>query len=72
MAWRAGDRKVDFVLSSPSGTVAIEVASGERKRGLPGLEAFGRTYGSSRKLLIGAQGLPLEIALSQPASALLS
>ena len=72
MAWRAGDRKVDFVLSSPSGTVAIEVASGERKRGLPGLEAFGRTYGSSRKLLIGAQGLPLEIALSEPASVLSS
>lgn len=36
------------------------------------LETFGRTYVSSRKLLIGTQGLPLEIALAQPASALLS
>ena len=70
--WRAGDREVDFVLSSPAGTVAIEVASGERKRGLPGFQAFERAFGPGRKLLIGAQGLPLEIALSEPASALLS
>ena len=27
--WREGDREVDFVLSSPSGTVAIEIALSE-------------------------------------------
>lgn len=69
--WREGDREVDFVLSHRSNVLAIEVASGRRKASLPGLEAFGRTF-ESRKLLIGAQGLPLETALSTPASQLLS
>lgn len=64
--WREGDREVDFVLAGPEGVLAIEVASGRHKPGLPGLEAFGRAV-PSRKLLIGAQGLPLEVALSTPA-----
>lgn len=68
--WREGDREVDFVLSDRSQVLAIEVASGRRKPSLPGLEAFGRTV-ESRKLLIGAQGLPLEVALSMPADELL-
>ena len=66
--WRERDREVDFVLSSPSAVLAIEVASGRVKRSLPGLEAFKRIAPSARTLLIGAQGLPLDEVLSRPAS----
>jgi len=64
-------RLLDFVFSGPHGVVAIEVASGRRKPSLPGLDAFARQTGPARKLLIGAQGLPLETVLSRPASDLL-
>lgn len=68
--WRERDREVDFVVADRHDVLAIEVASGRRKPGLPGLEAFGRLV-PSRSILIGAQGLPLEIALSMPADRLL-
>lgn len=68
--WRSGDREVDFVVAGHGGTLAIEVASGRRKSGLPGLEAFGREH-PSRSMLIGAQGLPIEAALSMSADELL-
>lgn len=70
--WRERDREVDFVVSGPGGVVALEVASGRRKSALPGLEAFVREMGPARTLLIGAQGLPLETALSIPAADLLA
>ena len=68
--WREGDREVDYVVSDRSQVLAIEVSSGRRKPSLPGLAAFGRTF-ESRKLLVGAQGLSLEVALSTPADQLL-
>jgi predicted AAA+ superfamily ATPase len=69
--WREGDREVDFVVSDGTRVLAIEVASGRRKRGLPGLEAFGGAF-DSEKLLVGAQGLPLETALTMSADQLLA
>lgn len=69
--WREGDREIDFVLSDRSTVLAIEVASGRHRPSLPGLDAFGRVF-ESRKLLIGAQGLDIEVALSMPAGQLLS
>lgn len=64
--WREGDREVDFVVADHERVLAIEVASGRRKASLPGLDAF-RRVAPARRLLIGAQGLPLEVALSTPA-----
>jgi predicted AAA+ superfamily ATPase len=69
--WRERGREVDFVLSDGRRLVAIEVASGRRKAALPGLAAFEAAEGPATKLLIGAQGLPLELALSTPAPVLL-
>jgi len=69
--WRVGDREVDFVLARGSAILAIEVASGQEKSDLRGLAAFTKAYPGARTLLIGAQGLPLETALSTPADALL-
>lgn len=70
--WREGDREVDFILAGRSGVLAIEVGSGRPKPSLPGLAAFKRQYGAARTLLIGAQGLPLEVALATPAADLLT
>ena len=70
--WRERDREVDFVLSGPTGVLAIEVASSRSKPSLPGLAAFSSIVPSARTLLVGAQGLPLEEILSRPASQLLA
>jgi len=70
--WREGDHEADFVLAGRSGVLAIEVGSGRTKPSLPGLAAFQRRYGTARTLLIGAQGLPLEVALATPAAGLLA
>lgn len=68
--WRDGDREVDFVLADATRVLAIEVTGGRPKRSLPGLSEFGERY-PSRKLLIGGQGLPLDVALSTTARNLL-
>ena len=65
--WRHGNREVDFVTSGLRGLTAIEVTSGARKRGLPGIAAFGREYASGT-LLVGGQGIPVEEFLSQSPS----
>jgi len=46
--------------------VAIEVKSGRKKVSLPGLEAFSKEFPTKRKLLVGAQGIPLEEFLHLP------
>jgi predicted AAA+ superfamily ATPase len=66
--WRERDREVDFVISGSKGVLAIEVASGRAKPSLPGLAAFSRAVPSTRTLLVGGQGLPLEEILARPAS----
>jgi hypothetical protein len=69
--WRERNREVDFVVADGRRVLAIEVASGRKKDGLPGLEAFATVTPRARPLLIGAQGLPLERALDVVASDLL-
>jgi predicted AAA+ superfamily ATPase len=70
--WRERSREVDFVLSDGSRILAIEVASGRRKASLPGLGAFAATYPHARALLVGAQGLSLEAALSSTSGEMLA
>jgi predicted AAA+ superfamily ATPase len=69
--WRERDREVDFVVSSGARVLAIEVASGRRKTSLPGLGAFASAYPEARTLLVGAQGLSIEAALTSTAGELL-
>lgn len=67
--WREGAREIDYVVGSGRTVLAIEVASGRRKQGLPGLDAFLDLYPRSRPLLVGAQGMPLdEFLLREPGS----
>jgi len=64
--WRERSREVDFVLRSGKTVVAIEVKSGARKEGLPGMDAFDKTFQPQRKLLAGGDGIPLEKFLLTP------
>jgi uncharacterized protein len=58
--WRERGREVDFILRSDNAVVAIEVKSGSRKEGLPGMDAFDKIFQPVRKLLVGGDGIPLE------------
>ena len=62
--WRDRNREVDFVVEHGGGRTAIEVKSGRRRDGLPGMEAFEKSHGPARKLLIGGGGTPLEAFLA--------
>ena len=64
--WAAGNQEVDYVLSRGKTLVALEVKSGRRGRGLPGIAAFADKFKVKRKLLVGASGIPLEEFLVAP------
>ena len=66
--WRERGREVDFILRSGKTVVAIEVKSGSRKEGLPGMDAFDKAFKPKRKLLVGGDGIPLEKFLLTPAA----
>lgn len=64
--WREGNREVDFILSRGRELAAIEVKSSRRRISLPGMETFCRIFPVKRKLLTGAQGIPLREFLQTP------
>ncbi|MBU4317462.1 MAG: ATP-binding protein [Proteobacteria bacterium] len=65
--WRERSKEVDFILRSGKTVSAIEVKSGTHKEGLPGMEAFDKTFKPHRKLLAGGDGIPLENFMQTPA-----
>ena len=64
--WRERNREVDFVVRAGRGVTAIEVKTGRARDMHPGLEAFSTAFKPRRKLLIGADGVPLEEFLGAP------
>lgn len=65
--WRNRGREVDFVLSRGDQLTAIEVKSGRRRDGLPGMSAFESANGPTTKLLVGGDGTPVgEFLLDAP------
>lgn len=64
--WRDRDKEVDFVVQRGGRLTALEVKSGRRRDGLPGLETFDRAHGPARKLLVGGEGTPLDVFLAGP------
>lgn len=66
--WRDCNREVDFVLVSGKHAVAIEVKSGRRETALPGMAAFAKEFPVKRQLLVGAQGIPFDEFLLEPAA----
>ncbi len=64
--WRERGREVDFILRSGTTLTAIEVKSGSRKQGLPGMETFSRAFHPKHLLLVGPEGIPVEEFLLSP------
>jgi predicted AAA+ superfamily ATPase len=67
--WASRNHEVDFVLRRGRRITAIEVKSGRRPTSLPGIEAFCKEFRVQRKLLVGAQGMPVDEFLLAPAGA---
>lgn len=57
--WLERNREVDFVLSRGNELVAIEVKSSRRRDNLPGVSLFSSRFPVKKKLLVGADGIPL-------------
>lgn len=67
--WRERNLEVDFVVERAGKVVAIEVKSGRRRDGLPGMGAFLKAYPKARPLLVGADGIGVEELLLKPVEA---
>ncbi len=68
--WREASREVDFVLRRGQETLAIEVKAGNHRTSLPGMAAFEKAFGRTKKLLVGTGGIPVEEFLRTNPSAL--
>ncbi|MHB1530394.1 MAG: ATP-binding protein [Acidiferrobacteraceae bacterium] len=64
--WRERNREVDFVVRAGRQLTAIEVKSGRPRDAQSGLAAFSEAFRPQRKLLVGADGIPVEEFLSRP------
>lgn len=64
--WRNGDLEVDFVIEKGNKLTAIEVGSSTGKSNLPGMDEFAKRFPHARTLLVGPQGIDIEIFLSEP------
>ena len=62
--WRERSLEVDFVVERAGRLLAIEVKSGRRRDGLPGIGAFLKAYPKARPLLVGADGIAVGDFLS--------
>lgn len=58
--WLERNREVDFILTKGKNLVAIEVKSGKRRDNLPGISLFSRCFKIIKKLLVGADGIPVD------------
>jgi predicted AAA+ superfamily ATPase len=65
--WRDRNREVDFVVRSGRHLATIEVKSGRPRDAQPGAAAFAEAFRPTRKLLVGSDGIPLDLFLSRPA-----
>ena len=65
--WRDGIAEVDFVLERGPRVVAIEVKSGATVPVLRGMNEFKKQYNPHDSLLVGANGIPIDQFLSEPA-----
>jgi len=62
--WRERGREVDFVVRYQGRLLAIEVKSHKRQIALPGMDAFVKAFHPEKLLLIGGDGLDVELFLT--------
>ena len=65
--WRKNRHEVDFILQRGHRVVAIEVKSGPQRRDTSGMVEFEKQFSPIRSLVVGADGIPLNEFLSEPA-----
>jgi predicted AAA+ superfamily ATPase len=58
--WREVSKEVDFVLRRGEKVLALEVKAGNRRTSLPGMAAFDKAFGATRKMLVGTGGIPFD------------
>jgi predicted AAA+ superfamily ATPase len=66
--WRDGNYEVDYVATRAGRVTAIEVKTGSRRTSLPGMARFVDRFRPDRRLLVGADGIPLDDFLLSPAT----
>lgn len=64
--WREGAKEVDFILQQGKTITAIEVKSGRKRESIAGIHKFSKLYPAAKKILVGADGIPLERFLQSP------
>jgi len=62
--WTSGNCEVDFVLVKGSRATVIEVKSSRRPGRLSGMKAFSSEFEVHKKLLVGAEGIPIDQFIS--------
>jgi len=62
--WRERGREVDFVVRYQGRLLAIEVKSHKRQIALPGMDAFVKAFHPEKLLLVGGDGLDVELFLT--------
>ena len=65
--WRRNPHEVDYVLQRGRRLIAIEVKSGPQRRDTSGMAEFEKQFHPVCSLVVGADGIPLNEFLSQPA-----
>lgn len=66
--WRKDNYEVDYIATSGQQTLAIEVKSGNYRKQPEALEKFSQLFNTTRKLLVGGDGIAIETFLSTPIS----
>ncbi len=66
--WAGRNREVDFILAKGEQLIAFEVKSNLKKTTLPGITAFAKEFRVRKKVLIGADGIPVRDFLETPAT----
>jgi hypothetical protein len=64
--WRERNREVDFVVRAGRELVSIEVKTSRVRESQPGLDQFSEAFDTTRKLLVGGDGITVEEFLEQP------
>jgi predicted AAA+ superfamily ATPase len=64
--WREDNKEVDFIVQINGKTIAIVVKSGKKQTALPGLDAFKKAHAVDVLLLVGGNGIPLDLFLKTP------